>query len=189
MPYARTAVTLLNGEADMTLGNYKGSFKKEWYSNCPAVQDNVDIALPKKEYENWQGPQSLKGKRVVSSFGMGFNKYYTLDEVIYSEVRNHELMVKMLISGRTDAILNYRNDIKASYKLLGRDDFHIIEGVFTQPSYFVFYDSEKALHYKAIFDEAIKKMINSGEYRKLVMKHLNDESYYPDFSLYTGCLN
>ena len=184
MPYSRSVATLLNGEAHMTLGNYKETFKTEWYADCPMVEDNVDVALSKQLYEQWQGPKTLIGKRVVSSYGMNFNQYYQLDDVIYSEVRNNELMVKMLISGRTDAIIHYRNDIELNYKRLGQENLFLIRSVFNKPSYFVFYDSPEALRYKEIFETQFKGMIASGEWKKLVLKYLKEESYYPDYTKY-----
>ena len=188
MPYGRSVVTLLHGEADLTTGNYRDTFKKEWYADCPLVKDNIDIAVNEDLYQQWQGPQTLKGKRIVSSYGMDFNQYFQLADTIYSEVRSNELMVKMLVSGRTDAIIHYRKDIRSSYKKLGKDDYHIIPGVFTMPSYFVFYDSPTALAYKEIFDREFKKLIRSGEWRKLIIKYLNDDSYYPDYSQFSNCL-
>ena len=180
MPYPRAVAKVNTGEADMILGAYYGKFDKSWYSDRPVELDKVDVAVTQDFYKHWQGKSSLVGKRVAYKFGYSFNDFFSL-EAEYLEVRDEYALIKMLMSGRVDAVLDYERNFRKALQEMGvEEDVVILDGVFFPPIFFAFHNSPKALEYKRIFDTEMLKLRASGKVRELLIKNVGDDVRYTD---------
>lgn len=124
MPYPRALVKLSNGEADLLLGAYEGTFEKDWYSLYPVGIDLIDVAMGRELHNQWQGKKSLEGKRIVAMYGYDADVFFDL-KADYNEVSSVDSMVKMLMAGRADALIGYKKDflpIKELLELDGREE-------------------------------------------------------------------
>ena len=180
MPYSRAVAELRQGKADVLLGTYDGLFPQPWRSKYPVEQDNLDAALSPELFANWQGTESLNGKRVVAGYGGLLNQFYNLN-VEYLEVRSVDSMLKMLRSGRVDAVLDYKLSFLPAFERLGVEPQYIKESVLSKPLYFIFYDSEKGKKLKAIFDLKMELMIKSGEVKQLLLEEVGEARHYPNY--------
>lgn len=180
-PYSRALAKLKYGQVDVLLGAYKGQFKDDWYSQYPVENDVVDGLINSQLNEKWQGLKTLKGKKVVAEFGYAFGDFIGID-ADYTEMRDVDAMIKMLASGRVDAILDYKINLLPKIQAMGLADRLIIKhGVFEMPVYFVFYKPPQANNFKQIFDVGMKTMVEEGRLKPLLIKHLGGQEYYPDF--------
>lgn len=182
MPYSRAIQQLQKGKADVLLGTYPGFFDASWYSKYPVEIDTVDALISPQLNKQWQGPQSLQGKNIGAAFGYAYDQVFKLN-ANYREYRNIDSMLKMLASGRIDAILDYRvNILPAKKRLNFGKQFVLKQSIFTMPIYFVFYPSEHGLHHKTIFETEMAKLITNGELKTMITKYLGHEEFYPDYS-------
>ena len=178
VPYGRSLVMLSNGEADVVLGVYAGEYPQLWYAKYPVGTDIVDVAISEAVANEWQGLESLKGKRVVMTFGYSTESFMSLS-ANYSEVRNVESMLKMLAAGRVDAVIGYKKDFIPLWQTLGQKKPLIIkEEMFRFPIFFAFHTSERVSKYKQIFETEIKKIIDSGELKKMLHQGIGNMEYY-----------
>ena len=188
MPYSRGMLKLRRGEVDILLGGYKGEFDDAWYAQLPVDIDNIDVAVSKELNAEWRGEESLQGKRIVAAFGNDFDQFYNID-ASYMELRDIDAMLKMLMTGRVDAVLNYRRTIRKSIDDLNAKDIYIKESVFQQPIYFIFNQTAKSKAYKAIFDTEMEKLVESGAIKKMLQDYFGEDVYYPDYEKYKQQLN
>ena len=113
------------------------------------------------------------------------NSFHDLD-VEYSEVRSVKALIKMLHSGRVDAILDYKLSLKPAFKEMGINDIYIKESVFKKPLYFIFYDAERDGEFKTLFDQGMKYLIDYDELKSIMLPWVGSDIYYPDYGSFNA---
>ena len=179
MPFSHASDALKNGQADVLLGAYANSFDPDWYSNQPVEVDIVDALLTPELYKNCETIHCLEGRRVVAASGYDFDQYLDI-KMDYIEVRSVDSMVKMLMAGRVDAVLDYKQGIREVMRQLDKTRPVLLkESILEFPGYFVFYGSERGRAFKKIFDQSMEQLIANGEIKALQIKNFGHLNRYP----------
>jgi polar amino acid transport system substrate-binding protein len=179
VPFKRSVTMLSNGKADITLGVYDGDLIKGQYSKHILEQDLVDAAVSEAIATSWAGIESLAGKEVVASIGYGFDAISPV-KMNYKEKASLDGMLKMLVGGRVDAVLDYELDIvKAEQEHNITPNYVIKKAVLSSPIFFGFSESDKGILLKKHFDEQIQKLIDSGKLKQMMQHSLGSSDSFP----------
>ncbi len=178
VPYMRAVSMVKSGQADVVLGVYMGDLDDKLVAQKNYVEiDEIDIVVNQSFAKTWQGVASLRDKRVVAQIGFGFNELFDTP-MKYSEKVDLVGMLKMLKSGRTDAVIDYVGDIKRVWSTAGmNDDFAIIRRIKTNKTYFAFSQKKPAL--KVHFEDKFSALVASGKIKAIGLKHGLNEASIP----------
>ncbi len=178
VPFARSLEMVNTGKADIVLGVYKGDIDEKLISSKQYVEiDEVDLLAHKSFAKTWQGLTSLTNKRVVAKIGFDFNNVIE-QPMKYSETTSLVGMMKMLKAKRTDAVIDYRADIKKSWEKADmNDDYVIINAIVTNETFFGF--SAQSGKLRSRFESELQVLIKSGKLREIAKKHQLSESNIP----------
>ena len=177
LPYARSLMLVMDGKADIVLGIYAGDVPDAQRSADPIEIDSVDALTTPEIAQNWQGLKSFSKKRVMARTDYGFAEVLPAD-AIYSEYHSLESIVKMLVAGKIDAVLDYEADIEPLRQKTGlTDEFVYVRGVIAKYVYIGFSKSRPDLQQR--FDQEYKKLYQSGKIREFILKNLGADVRLP----------
>ena len=179
VPYMRSIEMLDNHKADVMLGAYQGEDITGSYGKYPIEIDVVDAAVSKDLAANWQGIESLSGKKVGAVRGNEFSEYTDV-EMKYREVSNLRSLLKMLNHQRIDAVLDYEPDIISAEKTTGeKSKFEVKTGVLKNPSFFVFAKSSKGKNMKEVFDQGFLELYQAGKVKEIYIANTGGDDGMP----------
>ena len=177
LPYARSYMMVMEGKADIVLGIYAGDVPDAQRSTEPIEIDSVDALVKVDVAQNWNGLESLSKKRVMARTDYGFAQDLPQDAQ-YAEYHSLESMIKMLVAGKIDAVLDYEADIEPLRQETGlTDEFAYVRGVITKYVYIGF--SKLRPELKQRFDQECKKLYQSGKLKELILKNLGSDARLP----------
>ncbi len=177
VPYARSFMLVMEGKADIVLGIYDGDVPEPQRSTYPIEIDSVDALMKKEMAQQWKGLESLSNMRVMARTDYGFGELLPKD-VKYSEYHSLPSIVKMLVKGTIDAVLDYEADIEPLRKDTGlTDDFVYVRGVITKYVYLGF--SKSRLELQQRFDQEYKTLYQSGKIKEFIMQNLGSDDRLP----------
>jgi polar amino acid transport system substrate-binding protein len=157
-------------KADAAVGVHRGVIKGALVSKYP-FDKHVILALFKKEkLEQWNGQETLKGKKVAWVKGYAYGEY--LEVPVVKEVyRGREQILHRLAADRIDFFLDARNDLEA---VLNKGIIDVtrytVEIVMELDSYLVFAYNQKGEALRKIFDDRFPQLVESGEIERLFAK-------------------
>ncbi|GAK50396.1 hypothetical protein U14_01627 [Candidatus Moduliflexus flocculans] len=177
LPYARSLMLAMEGKADIVLGIYDSDVPNTQRSTYPIEIDSVDALTTPDIAQHWKGLESLSGKRVMARTDYGFDEMLPAD-AIYSEYHSLPSIVKMLVAGKIDAVLDYEADIEPIREETGlTDKFVYVRDVINKYVYIGFSKSRPELQQH--FDQEYKKLYQSGKIREFILKNLGDDARLP----------
>jgi len=176
-PYARSFMMVREGKADIVLGIYAGDVPDVQRSTDPIEIDSVDALTTPDIAQRWNGLESFSKKRIMARTDYGFDEMLPAD-AIYSEYHSLPSIVKMLVSGKIDAVLDYEADIEPLRQETGlTDEFVYVRGVITKYVYIGF--SKLRPELKQRFDQEFKTLYQSGKIREFIIKNLGSDTRLP----------
>ena len=179
VPYPRSMEMVSNQKADVMLGAYPGADIKGVYSKRPLNVEKIDAAISPALEANWQGPNSLAGKKVGAVKGLNFDTYLDV-EMEYKEVSKLTSLMKMLDKGRMDAVLAAEADILEADKSAGGVSYVLKHAVINNKAYAVFSNSPNGKAMLSVFNQGIEKLHANGKLREIMQSNLNTTVFYPD---------
>lgn len=179
MPYARSIAMIMDGNADIALGLYKGEIPDEQISKYVIERDLVDALVTPTLAANWKDVNSLAGKNVVAKIGYEFDAITDV-KMDYSEKANLLSMLKMLGAGRVDAVLDYEADITPALEEAGLgSEFKIINAVIGSDIFFGFSATPKGKELQKQFNERFIKLWDKKVIHQLMEKNVGSAGSLP----------
>ena len=166
VPFARAVAMVSRGEAQLLPGtNLPGDGLQ--LSQAVTDRDVVSAAVLRGGFPDWQGAESLRGRRVVAQIGFAYQRY-TEVPMRYEERHDLKAMLRMMLLGRVDAVLDYGPRIdEALGQIEGRERIELKPGVLVQPLYFAFQKNPKGDRLRKVFDEGFERLLREGRLRAL----------------------
>ncbi len=173
VPLKRAQVMIEDQTADAMLGHYRGDSNNfifpQWHYGAQSI-----AAIFKKGSLNWNGQQSLVGKRVAWIRGADYDKYLTVP-VVGDEKNDHVGPLLMVNADRLDLFLDDRAELLKTFELsaerlqkegVQRENFQI-ETVLELKLYPAFADTPRGRKLAEIFDDRMPQLLSSGKLKAL----------------------
>lgn len=181
VPFARALAMLASSDRVIVPGtNAPGlqAIKSQHISDV----DVVSAAVLRAHAGDWQGISSLRHRRVAAQLGYAYQRYTDVP-MLYEEKHDLGAMLRMLVRGRLDAVLDYGPRIAEALKTLPVEQAQAVEikpAVLQQALYFAFRSSPEGEALRDRFDVEFQRMARSGELRALFQRHaMIAEAAYP----------
>ncbi len=170
-PYARSTQMVEKGQADVVIGPYIDEISNVIYPEYPFSGDRVVALTRKGVVDDWQGEDSIKGKKVAWIRGYSFGDYINVP-MNASEIGDRRQGIRMLQAKRIDFLIDAPSDIEDTIKKmkLNRSDFEM-KDVEMLHMYTCFVKSAKGEELAKIWDEEFPKRVKSGEVKELFKKY------------------
>lgn len=136
------------------------------------------MAFLKSRFPKGMQPGGLNGKRIVSLTGSSLDAFFP--KSIPTEVRTREQGIKMVLTGRSDAFIDGVDGLHLGLSSLPSKERALI-GTFEYGEaalYVRFDDTPKGRALVKVYNERFPKVVESGEYQKLLLKY----EPFPGFS-------
>ncbi|MEL4181155.1 substrate-binding periplasmic protein [Roseateles sp. PN1] len=179
VPFARALTMLTSGEGVVVPGtNDPGPGGR--LSKQVTDMDLVSAAVLRQRFPLWLGIETLRNKYVVAQIGYGYQRYTDVP-MEYREIHDIGSMLRMLVRGRVDAVLDYGPRITEALRYVtDAQDVEIRPAVLRKPMFFAFRASPSGDLLRARFDSEFLRLQNSGELLALFQRHpLVQEQAYP----------
>lgn len=182
VPFAR-ALTMLANASHVVVPGTNDPGANAIMSRAVSDMDVVSAAVLRSRFPEWQGVASLRQQRVSAQLGYGYQRY-TEVPMRYEEKHDLGAMLRMLVRGRVDAVLDYGPRISEAIKKLPAEDADAIEikpAVLRQPLYFAFRANREGEVLRDRFDAEFQRMARNGELRALFQRYpaVLDAAYPP----------
>jgi polar amino acid transport system substrate-binding protein len=177
-PWARAIALLKRGETDIIVNTWMTEERKSYlmYSDTYTANEVKFIKLATDPFE-YNGLESLKGKRIGTVRGYGYGDAFTNSKSFKrDEVANLHINIKKLIAGRID--LTLEDEIVARV-LIAQKDIHLLEQIsFTKNSL-----SKKNMYvtsglanphhkeYIEAFNRGLKVIKSNGTYDRIMQQY------------------
>lgn len=184
VPFARSLQFAASGQADMALGLYFDDSRQVLFSRLPVAMDVIDAATTTELHNQWRGIESLSEKKVGAYIGYRL-KNHLPKRTHLQRFTSLKAMLKMVAIGRLDAVLDYEKDMSPLIYRINAD-IPIIKQVITIPLYFGFTPDDKGRQLKATFDQAYNDMLQQGNIKVLIDKHIADAAPHYPFQCQSG---
>lgn len=168
LPFKRCKLLVSNGKADMMFSLYdRGEGNAIITSKIPVELGRVVVIFSNDE--PWDGPQSLDGRLVAVPRGYRFTEELSFSPISV-EVRDNDAGIKMFLRGRVPFFYTNRDEMLLTISKRNVDmTKYRIEPVYEKTLHMGYFSSEKGRRLRKIFDEAMPKLIESGELKRLTL--------------------
>lgn len=173
VPWNRAISMVKNHQADALPGGYFVGDREDVDDLFPRHPIDTEIAsavYKKDKIKDWQGPESLSGKKVLWLRGYNYDKYLNV-KVDFDEIDERVQAWKLLDAGRYDFYMDALYDIE-SY--VGQNQVDVekygIEPVIYNNLYLRFANTPKSKKLIEIYDQRIPELVESGEMEKIFQK-------------------
>jgi polar amino acid transport system substrate-binding protein len=176
MPYIRSVKLVQAGEADAWIGASMNEVANVIYPSLPIDEDRYYALYLKGKVADWQGQESLQGKRI------GWVRGYALDQYLKVEVQPEEFLklnvgFNRLDSGELDFILDAKYDLEQAMLKFGEDSSkYEMQKLITLPTFLAFANNDRGRYLADLYDKQLQAMLASGEVRALF-----DEYQWPSY--------
>ena len=155
---------------DAAVGIYPERARGALFSQYPFVKDYVLALFKKNKLSQWNGPDSLQGKKVAWIKGYAYDEYLDIP-VIKKEFHFRDDILRRLENEQVDYFLDSRNDMESVLnKGIVEVSQYTVETVLELDRYLVFADNRKGRKLKKIFDYRFPYLVESGEIERLFAK-------------------
>jgi polar amino acid transport system substrate-binding protein len=170
VPYKRAQQMLVNGQADILPGISMAT------DTCCAFSKRIlDIGMmvaffKKATIPDWQGERSLAGKSVAWIRGYSLQQQLHV-KVQIREISNEESGVAMVQQDHVDVFVDYDDNIQriAQERHLDWNQYRM-EDAIPDDLYMGFSKNDRGQQLRAIYDERIEELYQSGELQKIYAK-------------------
>ncbi len=157
-------------KADAAIGIHPEKIQGALSSTYPFVKDYVLVLFKKNLLNQWDGPDSLKNKRVGWIKGYSYDEYLDVP-VIKKEFDSRDSILRQLDDDHIDFFMDRRNDVESVLnKGIIDVSRYTVETVLELERYLVFANNRKGQELKKIFDVRFPYLVESGELDRLFAK-------------------
>jgi len=168
--YKGSVSLVRKNQADAAVGIYPEKIQGALSSKYPFVKDYVLVLFKKKTLNQWNGPETLKNKKIGWIKGYSYDDYLEVP-VIKKEFSKRENILRRLDKDQIDFFMDTRNDVES---VLNKGIIDVtrytVETVLELERYLVFANNEKGKELKKIFDYRFPHLVKTGEIEKLFAK-------------------
>jgi len=168
--YKGSVSLVKRNQADAAVGIYPAKIQGAISSKYPFAKDYVLALFKKNKIDQWNGPETLKNKKIGWIKGYSFDDYLEVP-VIKKEFSKRETILRHLDNDQIDFFMDTRNDVES---VLNKGIIDVtrytVETVLELERYLVFADNKKGQEFKKIFDYRFPHLVKSGEIEKLFVK-------------------
>ena len=157
-------------KADAAVGVHREVIKGALVSKYPFDKQVILVLFKKDKLEQWNGQETLKGKKVAWVNGYAYGEY--LEVPVVKEVcHSRKHILHRLDADRIDFFMDARNDLEA---VLNKGVIDVtrytVETVMELDRYLAFSYNQKGETLKKIFDDRFPQLVESGEIERLFAK-------------------
>ncbi|MCL1043370.1 transporter substrate-binding domain-containing protein [Shewanella marisflavi] len=179
VPFSRAIHMVKQQQVDVGLGFYIDEVNPEYYSDLPVEVDQVDAALTPELAAIWQDINSLKRKKVKAMLEYRYDTFIKVP-MYYEEGSDLLQMLNHVNAGQIDAVLDYKRSLQGLASKLKRPQQYVIkENVLNPEVFFVFPQTEKGKRLKRSFNQAMLRLLASGELDRLFEAYITHRSRVP----------
>lgn len=165
-----SVILVKKNQADAAVGTHPEKIQGALYSQYPFVKDYLLVLFKKNRFDQWNGQETLKNKKVGLIKGYAYDDYLEVP-VAKREFLNRESILQHLDNDQIDFFMDTRNDVES---VLNKGIIDVtrytVETVMALERYLVFADNKKGKELKRIFDNRFPRLVQSGEIEKLFAK-------------------
>jgi polar amino acid transport system substrate-binding protein len=165
--YAKSVEAVKMDRADLWLGSYKDEKEFALYPKYHFDQAVILAIFHSELLEQWKGQKSLEGLKVAWLRGYDYKKYLSVN-VVSEEVNALANGLKLLKSERIDVFINNKKDLLEPMQRYRLDNDSYIKKIILQLKlYPAFSNSKKGKELRKIWDERMKELIKTTEFKEL----------------------
>ena len=157
-------------QADAVVGIHPAKIQGALAAQYPFVKDYLLVLFKKNRFNQWNGQETLKNKKIGWIKGYSYDEYLEVP-VVKREFLKRTSILQHLDQDRIDFFMDTRNDVES---VLNKGIIDVtrytVETVLELERYLVFADSKKGKELKRIFDNRFPHLVQSGEIEKLFAK-------------------
>ena len=165
--YAKSVKAVRMDQADLWLGSYKDEKAFALYPKYHLDQAVILAVFHSELFEQWKGQKSLEGLKVAWIRGYDYSKYLST-KVISQEVNELANGLKLLKSERIDVFIDNKKDLLEPMQRYRLDNDNYMTKIILQLKlYPAFSNSKKGKELRKIWDERMKELIETTEFKEL----------------------
>jgi polar amino acid transport system substrate-binding protein len=159
-----------NQSADAVVGTFRNDTKGVLFPNYPLAKEIVFVVFKKEKLNQWEGIDSISGKRVAWIRDFHFDRYMDVAaEKCVFETRDH--ILRLLETDQVDFFVDTQSGLEAALNSKKLDLTNLTAEILMNIDlYLAFADNEKGLKLRAIFNKRFPELVESGEIEKLFVK-------------------
>lgn len=168
--YFKSVEAVRMDRADLWLGSYKDEKSFALYPKYHFDQAVVLAVFHSELFEQWKGQKSLEGLKVAWIRGYDYSKYLSVN-VVSEEVNALVNGLKLLKSEHIDAFIDNKKDLIEPMQRYRLDNDNYTKKIILQLKlYPAFANSKKGKELRKIWDERMKTLIDTTEFKELYFK-------------------
>ncbi len=168
--YSKSVEAVRMDQADLWLGSYKDEKTFALYPKYYFDQAVILAVFHSELFEKWKGQKSLEGLKVAWIRGYDYNKYLS-SNVVSEEVNSLVNGLKLLKSERIDVFIDNKRDLLEPMQRYRLDNDSYTKKIILQLKlYPAFSNSKKGKELKKIWDERMKELIETTEFKELYFR-------------------
>jgi len=168
--YAGAVKMVQMNKADALVGSYKDEVEGALFPEQHYDTDVVTALFKKGSVSQWQGEQSLAGKKCSWIKGYAYDEYLSVP-VVKNEFDERKDALRILDMSRVDFYLDAQVDMEDALQQGYIDpQKYDMQTVLKLNLYLAFANTPKGTKLKEIFDERFPILLQSGEIKKLFDK-------------------
>jgi polar amino acid transport system substrate-binding protein len=165
--YAKSVEAVRMDRADLWLGSYKDEKDFALYPKYHFDQAVILAVFHSELFEKWKGQKSLEGLRVAWMRGYDYGKYLSAN-VVSQEVNQLANGLKLLKSERIDVFIDNKKDLIEPMQRYRLDNDNYMKKIILQLKlYPAFSNSKKGKELRKVWDERMKELIETTEFKEL----------------------
>jgi polar amino acid transport system substrate-binding protein len=168
--YKESVSLVKRNQADAVVGIHPAMIQGTIFSKYPFAKDYALALFKKNKIDQWNGPETLKNKKIGWIKGYSFDDYLEVP-VIKKEFSKRETILRRLDKDQIDFFLDTRNNVES---VLNKGIIDVtrytVEKVLELERYLIFSNNKRGQELKKIFDHRFPHLVKSGEIEKLLAK-------------------
>ena len=159
-----------NEKADAVLGVFQDDIKGVLFPKYPLANEILFVVFKKEKLNQWQGIESIKGKRVAWINGFHFDRY--LDVPVEKNIFTaRDQILRLLETDQIDFFVDTQNELEAALNNKKLDLTNLTAEILMNIDlYLAFADNAKGSKLRDIFNNRFPKLVESGEIENLFVK-------------------
>ena len=182
VPFARGTKMVEEGQIDGLLTVYSAFIRNTFVPRWHVGMDNISaITLASRDVE-WNGPETLRGKRVIWIRGYDYDEFIDVP-MAKNEVTSKESAIAMLERKRALFYLDNKRIVEILLRemKLPEETFRVFP-IMDMKLFVGFHDGVRQRELARIFDEEMDRLHASGELRRLAAAHAGVDNFPPQES-------
>lgn len=159
-----------NQKADAVVGTFREDIKGVLFPKYPLAKEIVFVVFKKERLNQWEGIDSINGKRVAWIKDFHFDRYMDVSaQKTEFETRDH--ILRLLETDQIDFFVDTQNGLEAALNSKKLDLTNLTAEILMNIDlYLAFANNEKGLKLREIFNKRFPELVESGEIENLFVK-------------------